>query len=105
MEPHLDAWVLVPLLAQSHADISQHETPRPRSEKRVHVKLEARHARDSRRQRNKCPDDGQQARNQHRNGSAALEKPIGDIEFPLIQEYIPAKALYQRASAEVADLI
>src|ERR1039458_5903134 len=47
-----------PVLAELHAEVSQHETPGPRSEESIDVEFAARHAGDSGGQRDKGADHG-----------------------------------------------
>src|SRR6202158_1565825 len=70
-----------PVLAKLHAQVSQRETPGPRSEESIDVEFSARHAGDSGGQRNERADHRQQARNKHGHISPALKKSVSPIQF------------------------
>src|SRR6266446_6014264 len=94
-----------PVLTEFHARPRQNETPGPRSEKGVDVKLSARHSCNSRRQRDKRADHRQQTGDEHRRVAPARKEAIGPIEFATAHQYPPAVALDQRTSTVMADLV
>src|SRR6266849_8773122 len=94
-----------PVLTEFHACPGKNETPGPRSEKGVDVKLSARHSCNSRRQRDKRTDHRQQTRDEHRRVAPARKEAIGPIELARSHQYPAAVALDQRTSAIVANLV
>src|SRR5215469_2523961 len=105
MEPHLQARIGLPLLAQLHADISQGKAPRPRADESVDVELQAIHTRDAGGKRDEGANHREQTCDEYRDCSAAFEEAVGDGELAMAEEDVAAVALDQRAPAEVTDLV
>src|ERR1039458_2568080 len=92
-------------LAELHAEVSQHETPGPRSEESIDVEFAARHAGDSGGQRDKGADHGQQARNEYGHVSPAQKEAVGPVEFTVAHQDPASVTHDQRAPAVAADLV
>src|SRR5580698_2423186 len=69
------------------------------------MEFQARHASDSGGQRNERSNDRQQARDQDGDGTAPLEKAVGDVELTFAQKDVAAETLDQRTSPEVTDFV
>src|SRR5205085_10808835 len=74
MKPSLERLVLVPLCAEHLPDVSQTETPRERTEKRIDDEARHTHARDARRKRDERAHDRQQTARKH-DHLAVTRKP------------------------------
>src|SRR6266478_4781695 len=94
-----------PVLTELHPCPGKNETPGPRSEKRVGVKLSARHPGNAGGQRDKRAHHRQQPGDEHRRVTPARKEAIGPIEFATPHQYPPAVALDQRTSTVMADLV
>ena len=94
-----------PVVAKFHSDEGQAETPGPRTEKRVDMKAQARHAGDARRQSDERTHDGQQTRDE--NGGVAIfaEETVGEVHVVVAEHDVAAIFLNQPTSSEVSDLI
>src|ERR1700759_2193329 len=87
-----------PVFAELHSKIGEGQAPRPRSEKRVEVKAEARHARNARRQSDEGADHRQQPPDEDSQISPAMKESVGPVEFAAAHENPAAVALDQRTS-------
>src|ERR1017187_1328372 len=94
-----------PVLAEFHAEVSQHETPGPRPEESIDVEFAARHACDSGGQRDKGADHGQQARNEYGHVSPPHKEAVGPVEFTVAHQDPASVTLDQRAPAVAADFV
>src|ERR1019366_4206749 len=94
-----------PVLAEFHAEVSQHETPGPRSEESIDVEFAARHAGDSGGQRDKGADHGQQARNEYGHPPQAKKEGVAPLDSTGPHQD-PASVPHDRgAPAVAADLV
>src|SRR5882762_994404 len=94
-----------PVLAKLHAEIGQCETPGPRSQEGVDMKLAPGHAGDAGGESDKGADHGKQAANQDRSLSPTLEEAVCPVDFAAAHQDPSSVLFYQGSSTVKADLI
>src|SRR5205085_10953779 len=81
VKPSFQRLVLIPLRAEHLPDVSQRQTPRERTEKRINNEARHTHARHARRERDKGAHDRQQAAGEDDDLAVAREPTIRQIEI------------------------
>src|SRR5262249_1935471 len=105
MEPVFQSLILIPLLTEDLADISEAQTPWERSQKGVDDEPPKVHPGDSGRKCDKGPDDGKQPARKDNQFSTAFEPAVGDIEIVQRNQDITAIFLDYRTAAIHTDPI